>query len=67
MTCSQGGNVVYGASGPMYQPNIWDFDGVFTLSSIAWSSGAADCTAVLKGTSNGKVVTLATTSFQVAA
>ena len=65
VTCSQGGAVVYGASGPMYQPNIWDFDGTFTLSSLAWSTGAADCTAVLKGTSHGKVVTLGSTTFHV--
>jgi hypothetical protein len=65
VTCKQGGNVVYGASEPMYWPNIWDSTGVFTLSSIAWSGGAADCTAALKGTSHGKVVTLATTTFHV--
>jgi len=65
VTCSQGGNVVYGDSRPYYWPNIWDDPGIFTLSSLAWSSGAADCTAVLKGTSNGKVVTLGSMSFHV--
>jgi hypothetical protein len=67
VTCSQSGTVVYGASLPMYQPNIWDSDGTFILSSMAWSSGAADCTALLKGTSRGKVVTLASTTFYVSA
>jgi hypothetical protein len=67
LTCAQGGSGVYSASGPMYQPNVWDFDGTFLLASLAWSSGAADCTAVLKGTSNGKMVTLGSTSFHVSA
>jgi hypothetical protein len=67
LTCKQSGTVVYGASEPMYWPNIWDSTGVFTLSSIAWSAGAGDCTAALKGTSHGKVVTLATTTFHVEA
>lgn len=65
LTCSKDGVVVYGDSHPYYWPNIWDDPGIFTLSSLAWSSGAADCTAVLKGTSHGKVVTLGSTTFHV--
>jgi hypothetical protein len=65
LSCSQNGNVVYGSSGPMYWPNMWDFDGVFTLASQAWTEGAADCRADLKGTQRGKIVLLASTSFHV--
>ncbi len=67
VTCSQGGSVVYGDSHPMYQPNIWDDPGVFTLASLAWTGGAADCRADLKGSARGKIVTLGSTSFQVGA
>lgn len=65
VSCSQGGVVVYGDSRPMYQPNPWNDPGIFTLSSLSWTGGAADCTADLKGTSHGKVVTLASTAFHV--
>lgn len=65
VSCSQGGSVVYGASHPLYWPNAWEDDGTFTLSSQAWTGGGASCTALLKGTSHGKVVTLASTSFEV--
>ena len=66
VTCKQGEAIVYGSSHPMYQPNIWDDPGIFGLVSLAWTSGAADCTATAKGTSsNGKVVTLGSTSFHV--
>jgi hypothetical protein len=65
LSCSKNGNVVYGSSGPMYWPNMWDFDGVFTLASQAWTEGAADCRADLKGTQRGKIVLLASTSFHV--
>jgi hypothetical protein len=66
-TCSQGGVVVYGDSHPMYQPNPWNDPGTFVLSSQAWSGGSATCTALLKGTSHGKVVTLASVTFTVLA
>ena len=67
LTCAQSGAVVYGDSRPMYQPNIWDDPGIFTLSSMSWTGGAATCTATLKGTSNGKIVTLGSTTFSVGA
>jgi hypothetical protein len=67
VTCSQGGVVVYGDSHPMYQPNIWDDPGHFILSSLAWTGGAADCRADLKGSSRGKIVTLGSTTFHVGA
>jgi hypothetical protein len=68
LTCSQGGAVVYGDSHPYYWPNIWDDDGVFTLSSQSWTSGAAECRAEAKGTSsNGRIVSLGSMTFQVGA
>jgi hypothetical protein len=66
LTCSQGGYVVYADSRPYYWPNIWDDPGNFTLSSMSWTSGAADCRAEAKGTSSkGRTVTLASTTFHV--
>ncbi len=68
LTCTQGGSVVYGDSRPYYWPNIRDDDGVFTLSSQSWTSGAAECRAAVQGTSkNGRVVTLGSLTFQVGA
>ena len=64
VTCSQGG-VVYGDSRPYYSPNPWNDPGVFTLASLAWTGGAADCTAYLKVTRKNGVATVATTSFHV--
>ena len=67
LRCTQGGYTVYGDSHPMYSPNIWDDPGIFTLSSLAWTGGAASCLVELKGTSNGKIVTLGSTTFAVGA
>ncbi len=68
LTCSQGGAVVYGDSRPYYWPNIWDDPGVFTLTSMSWTSGAAECRADVKGTnSRGRLVTLGSLTFQVGA
>jgi hypothetical protein len=67
VSCTQSGTVVYGDSHPYYWPNVWDDNGNFVLASLAWSAGAADCTATLKGTSNGKTVTLGSMSFQAGA
>ena len=66
LSCTRGGSLVYADSRPYYWPNIWDDPGDFTLSSMSWTSGAADCRADAKGTtSNGRTVTLASTSFHV--
>jgi hypothetical protein len=67
VSCSQGGQVVYGDSRPYYSPNVWDDPGNFTLSSMAWTSGAADCSAQVKAARHGRVVTLMSTSFQAGA
>jgi hypothetical protein len=65
LTCTQGGNVVYGDSRPMYWPNIWDDPGNFTLASLAWSGGDASCTAQLKASDGRKIQTLGSTTFAV--
>jgi hypothetical protein len=67
-TCTQSGSVVYSSSHLMYTPNVFNDDGVFWLSSPAWSGGAASCTAVLKGNaSNGSLTTLGSLTFSVGA
>src|SRR4051794_32203242 len=43
--CTQGGTVVYNAQTGYYASYPWPSTQTFTLSSQAWSSGAADCTA----------------------
>jgi hypothetical protein len=65
--CSQNGYVVYGDSHPMYTPNPWNDPGHFVLSSLAWSGGSASCLAELKGTSNGRIVVLGSTTFAAGA
>ena len=67
LTCYRSGTLVYSDSRPYYWPNLWDDPGNFTLSSLAWTSGAADCRADLKGTSNRGTVTLGSTSFSAGA
>lgn len=65
-TCTQNGVVVYGDSHPMYTPNAFNDPGIFVLSSTAWPSGGASCTAALKVQKKTGVTTVATTSFSVA-
>ena len=68
VSCTQGGTLVYADSRPYYWPNIWDDDGIFTLTSQAWSSGAADCRADVKGTSShGRTVNLGSMTFHAGA
>jgi hypothetical protein len=45
--CSQNGVGVYGATAGFYDSYPWPWTKFMTLSSTAWSSGAADCTATL--------------------
>jgi hypothetical protein len=66
--CSQAGTVVYTAQTGYYASYPWPWTQTFTLSSGAWTSGAADCAARLYSLSNsGASTTLATMSFTVAA
>ena len=47
LTCSRNGDVVYGATTGYYASYPWPWTQFMTLSSTAWQSGAADCTAEL--------------------
>lgn len=64
LNCYQGGVWVYTASAGFFAAYPWSRN--FTLSSTAWMSGAADCTARLYSTKDGtRTTTLATASFHV--
>lgn len=64
LNCYQGGVWVYTASAGFFAAYPWSQN--FNLSSTAWMSGAADCTARLYSTKDGRrTTTLATTSFHV--
>jgi hypothetical protein len=66
VNCTQGGVMVYGDSRPLYQPNAFNDPGIYTLSSLAWTGGAASCTAALRVQKRNGVTTAATLSFGVA-
>jgi hypothetical protein len=61
LNCSQNGVGVYGATAGFYAGYPWPWTVNMTLSSTAWSSGAADCTATL--TALGSSTALATLNF----
>ena len=64
VSCTQGGSIVFNASAGYYAGYRWD--STMTLSSQAWTGGAASCTARLYYTSsNGREITLNTLGFQV--
>jgi hypothetical protein len=64
--CSQNGTVVYTHSGGFYPTYPWPWAQNFTLSSTAWTSGAADCTAQLYYQNNkGSSVYLSSLNFHV--
>lgn len=64
LNCYQAGIWVYTASAGFFPDYPWSQ--AFTLSSSAWMSGAADCTARLYSTKDGtRTRTLATASFHV--
>jgi hypothetical protein len=64
LTCSQNGTQVYSMTAGFYPS--YPFTHYYSLSSSAWTGGAADCMADLHySTSSGKKVTLATLSFAV--
>lgn len=64
LNCYQNGVWVYTASAGFFAAYPWSQN--FTLSSTAWMSGAADCTARLYSTKTGtRTTTLATVSFHV--
>ena len=64
LNCYQNGVWVYTASAGFFAAYPWSRN--FTLSSTAWMSGEADCTARLYSTKTGtRTTTLATASFHV--
>lgn len=64
LQCFQGGMLVYSASVGYYDDYPWRKD--FTLSSYAWSGGAADCTAQLYSySSTGKKSVMGTMGIHV--
>jgi hypothetical protein len=64
VSCSQSGVEVYRASAGFYPEYPWPWAQTFTLSSGAWTGGAADCTATLYHVnSRGKSTTLKTLGF----
>ena len=66
LTCSQNGVVVYGASAGFYEGYPWPWTKNMELKSTAWSSGAANCTAILSSYSGTRITNLATLGFSVA-
>jgi len=67
LTCSQNGVVVYTNETGYYASYPWPWTQTMTLSSYAWTSGSASCTAVLYYFSGAKTVNASTLTFQVAA
>src|SRR3954471_4142159 len=50
-TCTQGGTLVWSASAGFYPSFPWPGSQNMPLSSPSWTGGAADCVAVISGTS----------------
>jgi hypothetical protein len=65
LSCSQGGTVVYTAQTGYYASYPWPWTNTMTLSSGAWTGGAADCTATLYWFNGSKTVTGSVLSFPV--
>jgi hypothetical protein len=62
--CSHAGTVVYSTYTGYFADFAWPWTQTMTLSSNAWTGGAADCSARLySSSSTGKTTTLATTTF----
>ena len=67
LQCSQKGNLVYNAYTAFYDGYPWPWTQYMLLSSEAWTSGAADCTATLYYTSGRKTITLKPLTFTAGA
>lgn len=65
LVCSQNGTVVYASLSGWYETSTWTRN--MTLSSQAWTGGAADCTATLYHISGLRTVTDGTLSFTAGA
>ena len=67
LTCNQGGSIVCSNLPPMYcSANPLNNPGIFTLSSLSWTSGSASCTAALKVAKRNGTATVASLTFAVA-
>jgi len=62
-TCYQGTTLVLSASAGWYASYAWPDARTVTLQTMAWTGGAATCTAKLYSMDSGSPVTLGTTSF----
>ena len=58
LVCTQNGAVVYGG--------LWPLTPVLTLSSLSWTSGAADCTATVYYIVAAKKINIGSVNFTVA-
>ena len=67
VTCSQNGTIVYSSSAGFYEGYPWPWAQYFTLSSRAWSAGAASCKAALTYSDGRRTRQLASLSFAVQA
>jgi len=65
LVCSQNGTVVYAALSGWYETTTWTRN--MSLSSQAWTGGAADCTATLYYISGLRTVTVGTLRFTAGA
>ena len=66
-SCYQGSTLVLSASAGWYASYAWPDARTFTLKTMAWTGGAASCTARLYSMDSGSPATLATISFTAAA
>lgn len=65
LACRQNGTIVYSAWAGFYPSYPWPGSQDMVLSSQAWTSGGASCTATLSYVNGKKTVTLTTLNFQV--
>ncbi len=64
LNCYQGSDWIYAASAGFFPDYPWSRN--FTLATTSWTSGAADCKAVLYKTKDGsRTTTLASLEFHV--
>ena len=65
LVCSKSGSMVYRAQTGYYATYPWPWTQTMTLSSGAWTGGAANCTATLYYFSGTNTVNLSTLNFDV--
>jgi hypothetical protein len=65
--CYQGSTLVLSASAGWYASYAWPDARTVTLQTMAWTGGAANCTATLYSMDSGSPATLASLSFTASA